>query len=188
MAPPGQLPLEEEQLRSRHNGVMTACPECGFAYGASPRQELAATLRASADAYPARLTANADTVRRRGSPEQWSPLEYSCHVRDVLLMQRDRVYVALVEDEPSFKPMYRNERVVFDRYDIQTPDLVGEQVVMAADLLCRGLDGLDDAQWVRPLIYGFPDPARRDVEWVAHHTLHELVHHLADIDRILRAE
>lgn len=167
---------------------MTACPECGFTYGALSRPELAATLRASAESYAARLTLNAATVRRRSSPEQWSPLEYSCHVRDMLLMQRDRVYVALVEDEPSFKPMYRNERVAFDRYDTQTPGVVGEQIAMAADLLCRGFDGLDEAQWGRPLIYGFPDPARRDVEWVAHHTLHELVHHLADIDRILRDE
>jgi S-DNA-T family DNA segregation ATPase FtsK/SpoIIIE len=93
---------------------MTACPECRFTYGALSRPELAATLRAAAESYAARLTVNAATVRRRSSPEQWSPLEYSCHVREVLLMQRDRVYVALVEDEPSFKPMYRNERVDFD--------------------------------------------------------------------------
>jgi hypothetical protein len=79
-------------------------------------------------------------------------------------MQRDRLYVALVEDEPSFKPI---------------------QIVMAADLLAHAFDGLDDAQWIRPLVYGFPDPARRDVEWMAHHTVHELQHHLMDIDRIL---
>jgi hypothetical protein len=112
-------------------------------------------------------------------------LEYSCHVRDVALMQRDRLYVALVEDEPSFKPMYRNERVAFDRYDAQAPDVVARQIVMAADLLAHAFDGLDDAQWIRPLVYGFPDPARRDVEWIAHHTVHELQHHLMDIDRIL---
>jgi hypothetical protein len=105
-----------------------------------------------------------------------------------MLMQRDRVYVALVEDEPSFKPMYRNERVAFDRYDSRTPGVVADQLVMAADLLSHAYDGLDEAQWARPLIYGFPDPGRRDVEWVAHHTLHELVHHLGDIDRILPDE
>jgi hypothetical protein len=101
------------------------------------------------------------------------------------LMQRDRLYVALVEDEPSFKPMYRNERVAFDRYDAQAPDVVARQIVMAADLLSHAFDGLDDAQWIRPVVYGFPEPARRDVEWMAHHTVHELQHHLMDIDRIL---
>ena len=29
--------------------------------------------------------------------------------------RRDRVYVARVEDELSFTPVYRNERVAFDR-------------------------------------------------------------------------
>jgi S-DNA-T family DNA segregation ATPase FtsK/SpoIIIE len=172
----------------RHNGLMTTCPECGFTYGDAPRHELGALLRVSAGAYAPRLAPDPAMVRRRRSPEEWSPLEYSCHTRDVMLMQRDRVYVALVEDEPSFKPMYRNERVAFDRYDTQTPDIVADQLVMAADLLSGAFDGLADEQWARPLIYGFPDPARRDVEWVAHHSLHELVHHLVDVDRILRDE
>ena len=113
------------------------------------------------------------------------PLEYACHVRDVLLMQRDRLYVALVEDEPSFKPMYREERVAFDRYSVQSPTAVAGQIVIGADLLAHAFDGLTEDQWARPLIYNFPGPARRDVEWVAHHTVHEMIHHLADIDRIL---
>jgi DNA segregation ATPase FtsK/SpoIIIE, S-DNA-T family len=165
--------------------LVTTCAECGFTYGATARQELASTLRTAASAYAVHLTTVAPALRVRRSPDQWSPLEYGCHVRDVLLMQRDRVYVALVEDEPSFKPMYRNERVAFDRYDTQDPSVVADQIVMAADLLSRAFDGLDDAQWARPLIYGFPGPARCDVAWVAHHTLHEVVHHQADIARLL---
>jgi hypothetical protein len=167
---------------------MTACSECGFIYGATPRQDLAVGLRAAAAEFAVQLAAGGPALRIRRSPEQWSPLEYACHVHDVMLMPRDRVYVALVEDEPSFKPMYREERVAFDRYDTQNPSVVADQIAMAADLLSRAFDGLDDAQWTRPLIYGFPDPARRDVEWVAHHTLHEMVHHHVDIARILRAE
>jgi DNA segregation ATPase FtsK/SpoIIIE, S-DNA-T family len=124
-------------------------------------------------------------LRTRQSPEQWSPLEYACHIRDVLLMQRDRLYVALVEDEPSFKPMYREERVVFDRYNEQAPSYVAVQVVMATRLLANALAGLTEEQWGRPLVYGYPTPQRRDVEWVAHHSLHEAVHHLADVDRLL---
>jgi S-DNA-T family DNA segregation ATPase FtsK/SpoIIIE len=167
---------------------MTTCAECGFTYGVMARPDLVPGLRTAASACAAHLAADRPVLRVRPSPEQWSPLEYGCHVRDVLLMQRDRLYVALVEDEPSFKPMYREERVVFDRYNAQSPGVVADQIVMAAGLLSGAFDGLDDAQWVRPLIYGFPDPSRRDVEWVAHHSLHELVHHQADISDILTAE
>jgi hypothetical protein len=136
-------------------------------------------------AYASRLTPDDVALHTRPSPVQWSPLEYACHVRDVLLMQRDRLYVALVEEEPSFKPMYREQRVVFDRYDRQRPAAVAAQIAMAADLMGNALDGLDETQWGRWLIYGFPGPTRRDVEWVAQHSLHEMVHHLGDIDQML---
>src|ERR1700679_2484811 len=105
---------------------MTLCPECGFTYEELPRQRLAQSLRDSGLAYGARLSGDEEVLRRRPSPETWSPLEYACHVRDVALMQRDRLYVALVEDEPSFKPMYREQRVAFDRYDSQTPSVVAD--------------------------------------------------------------
>jgi hypothetical protein len=107
-------------------------------------------------------------------------------VRDVLLAQRDRLFVALVEDEPSFKPMYRDERVNFDRYAEQDPEVVAAQLCMAAAMTAHAFSGLDAQQWARPLTYNYPELTRRDVEWMAHHTLHEMVHHRADIERILR--
>jgi hypothetical protein len=164
---------------------MDICPECGFTYGALPRPQLAPALRASGPALASRLSAAPVDLRRRRADDEWSPLEYACHVRDVSLMQRDRLYVALVEDEPSFKPMYREERVSFDRYQEQDPAEVAEQLTMATALLAHAFAGLTEEQWGRPLMYGFPGPSRRDVEWVAHHTLHEMTHHLADIDRLL---
>ncbi|HVA06538.1 MAG TPA: DinB family protein [Acidimicrobiales bacterium] len=167
---------------------VTHCAECGFAYGALARGELAPELERRGAEVAARLEQDGAALRARPVPNQWSVLEYACHVRDVLLMQRDRVYVALVEDEPSFKPMYRNERVGFDRYNEQDPSNVAAEVVMAARLFANALRGLSAAQWVRPLVYGFPDPSARDVEWVAHHTLHEAVHHGADMDRIQVAQ
>jgi hypothetical protein len=81
--------------------------------------------------------------------------------------------------------MYREQRVAFDRYAGQSSAAVAGQIVMAADMLAHAFDGLSADQWARPLIYNFPAPSRRDVEWVAHHTVHEMTHHLADIDRIL---
>jgi hypothetical protein len=146
-----------------------------------------AELRAGAYAMARLLRSGSPTVRIRPAAEVWSPLGYGCHMRDVALMQRDRLYVALVEDEPSFKPMYREQRVAFDRYDDQNPIAVADQLVMGIDLFAHALEGLDAEQWLRPLVYGFPDPSVRTVEWMAHHTLHEVVHHLVDVDRLVNA-
>ena len=52
----------------------------------------------------------------------------------------------------------------------------------------RASAAASEAQWARPLIYNFPRPARRDVEWMAHHAVHEMVHHLGDVDRILGSQ
>jgi DNA segregation ATPase FtsK/SpoIIIE, S-DNA-T family len=164
---------------------MTTCAQCGFTYGLLDRSALPGSMRAHGRTVAQRVESGSDDLGTRRLPEEWSPLEYACHVRDVLLMQRDRLYVALVEDEPSFKPMYREERVAFDRYSTQSPSAVADQIIMSADLLAHAFDGLSEGQWARPLLYNFPVPARRDVEWVAHHTVHEMIHHLADIDRIL---
>jgi len=164
---------------------MSTCRECGFTYGVLARHVPPAHIRARGRAHAERLAGESADLGTRRTPEEWSVLEYVCHVRDVVLMQRDRLYVALVEDEPSFKPMYRDQRVAFDRYAMQSPAAVAGQVVMGADMLAHAFGGLRESQWSRPLIYNFPGPSRRDVEWMAHHTVHEMVHHLGDVDRIL---
>jgi hypothetical protein len=124
----------------------------------------------------ARLTDATGDLTTRREPGEWSPLDYACHVRDVLLVQRDWLFVALVEDGPAFKPMYRDHRVEFDRYGQQVPDAVATQLAMAAARAAHAFSGLDDPQWARSLIDNFPEPQPHDVEWMTHHR--------ADIDRI----
>ena len=143
--------------------------------------------------FGARLTTSADDAKRhallRRRPEQdvWSALEYGCHVRDTLLCQRERPYLTLVEEEPSFTPMYRDRRAALARYGDDDPNRVARQVEMAADLLAHAFSSLDEGAWARTCIYNYPTPARRDVLWLAQHTLHEGEHHLADIERVLGA-
>ena len=61
-------------------------------------------------------------------------LEYVCHVRDVFLVQRERLVLAQVEDVPSFVLMYRDQRVELCGYNVQSADVALTQVEMAADL------------------------------------------------------
>ena len=42
--------------------------------------------------------------------------------------------------------------------------------------------GSRPADWARVLVYNYPERMERDLRWVAVHTLHEVVHHGADID------
>ena len=118
----------------------------------------------------------------------WSALEYGCHLRDVLEVQRDRIALTQVQETPSFVPMRRDERVVEDRYNEQYPKQVGGALAMLANALADLLDGLDDAGWARTGVYNYPTKQVRTVEWIARHTVHEERHHAADIDRLLAAQ
>jgi DNA segregation ATPase FtsK/SpoIIIE, S-DNA-T family len=132
-----------------------------------------------------RRPALADQLRLRPAPATWSALEYASHLRDVFLVQRDRVVLALVVDEPTFAPMSRDERVGLARYNDDQPAAVAGELVMAADLLARLLERLDTVQLARTCIYNYPGPTERDIGWVGRHTLHEAIHHLGDVRRVL---
>ena len=112
-------------------------------------------------------------------------MEYSCHVRDVLLAQRERVLLALVVDRPDFAPIFRDERAALARYNEDDPDGVVGELDVAAQLMARLYAGLSSAQLSRPCIYSYPTPAERSLAWVGHHTLHEGRHHLQDLGRVL---
>jgi len=108
-------------------------------------------------------------------------LEYACHVRDVLLVQRERVLLSLRVEEPNVETMGRDERVDADGYNEQRPADVARQLGDAALMFTGVLRRLDAGSWERTLIYNYPEPSPRSVEWVAVHTLHEVTHHLRDV-------
>ncbi len=135
---------------------MDRCDSCGFLYA-----------DVAAPAIPARLAA----------------FGTHCHVRDVFLVQRDRLYTALVEDTPTFTPMYRDQRVTLARYNAQDPEEVAAQLATAALLIAQAFNALDSAQFQRRCIYNFPAPTERSLLWVGQHAIHEGEHHFRDIER-----
>jgi len=175
-----------------HRGV-DWCEECGFVYEDHSSKVVVDELATLGGAYSHRLAtedgvSGREVLTRRPAPETWSVLGYASHVRDVLLAQRERLFLALVEDRPSFAPIYRDRRAVLARYDEEDPERLADEIVVAAGLFARAFGGLDADAWSRRCIYNFPEPAERSVEWLAQHTLHEGVHHLFDVDRILGSE
>ena len=168
---------------------MDHCAQCGFGFDDFPVDQIAGALRALPARYRLQLADLDEAVlRRRPAPDVWSALEYICHVRDVLLVQRDRVLLALVETRPSFPRMYRDERIGLARYDAHRPEEVADQLGVAAELCATVFEQLTDQQRARPLIYNFPAPVERDVAWLGRNTVHEGEHHLGDVRQVLAVE
>jgi DinB superfamily len=169
---------------------MDACSECGFVYDEVPVDEIPARLTSLGPDYRDRLVSGDPPVARGGLRNRpdldvWTPLEYACHLRDLLEVQRARLALALTEECPTFAPMGREELVVIRRYDEQDPVVVADQIDGRTEALALAFGALDAAQWRRTAIYNWPAPAERSMAWMARHTVHEGEHHLGDIDRLL---
>jgi S-DNA-T family DNA segregation ATPase FtsK/SpoIIIE len=163
---------------------MTACTDCGFDYASISQAEVPEGIAAIGPMFARRVRGiDPELLRRRPKASVWSPLEYACHTRDVLLVQRDRLYIALVEDTPTFAKMCRDERVSLARYNDQEPKEVADQLEFAAALTAQAFGALDFGHWLRPLIYNYPTPSQQTILFLGRHTIHEGRHHLADFDR-----
>lgn len=161
---------------------MDRCSECGFVYDPSRAGEVSAAIHDELSAILKLLEVDAGPEVRR-DPAIWSPLEYACHLRDVLLVQRERILLARRTETPAFETMGREERVEHDGYAEQHPEDVVRQIRDAALMFGNVLERLGPADWERRVVYNYPTQQERSLAWVAVHTLHEAVHHVADIRR-----
>jgi hypothetical protein len=161
------------------------CAECGFEYDLGAAPAAGPAIVAGVARFAVLLDGPGPELARRPRPGTWSPLEYGCHLRDVLLVQRERVLGARRTHRPEFGPMGRDERVEHDGYAEQLPRAVARQMTDAAALFAHVLARLDGTEWERPLVYSYPARQERTLRWVAVHTVHEVDHHLLDVLRQL---
>lgn len=165
---------------------MDSCEECGFVYADLPVDEVAGRIGALGGRFrTAVVGASPAALTERPEPAVWSVLEYCCHLRDVLLVQRERVVLAQVEDRPDFVRMYRDERVDLCDYGAHGLEEVLDQLDFSASLCALAFARLGPPQWSRSLLYNWPQPVERDLAWLGRHTAHEGEHHLFDVRRLL---
>jgi DinB superfamily len=162
------------------------CEGCGFVWESVPAADVPIRIADGVSALAALLAAG-PPVTVRPSPGRWSVLEYAAHVRDVLLHVRDRLVFALVEDNPSFKPLYRDERVELGLYHNDVPDAVAAELALAGGLYGRAFRAATPEQLARPCQYAYPTPRTRSVLWMSQQVVHEVEHHLGDARENLRA-
>jgi hypothetical protein len=164
---------------------MDRCDECDFTYDLAQASGSGPAIIEGSAALARALRDPALDMRSRRQPDTWSPLEYVCHLRDVLLVQRERALAARRVDTPSLAPMGRDERVEHDGYAEQDPDRVAEQLNDAALMFANVLARLGPDDWERTMIYNYPTATERSMRWLALHTEHEVKHHTLDVNRQL---
>lgn len=155
------------------------CPDCGFDASAFDRADVAVLLRETVGAWPALLADPLATLRP--SDDQWSALEYGCHVRDVFRLFEHRLHRMLTEDGPQFANWDQDVTAIDDRYDQQDPAVVSVELADAGRSAAERFGAIGDDQWERT---GFrSDGAAFTVESFARYFLHDPVHHVDDVRR-----
>lgn len=153
------------------------CHECGFAASDVVPQGIGGTVR---DLVPRWVSAlHRDDARQRPEPGVWSTLEYGAHVRDVMRVFEERVRLMLEHDDPAFPNWDQDATAVEDRYDLQDPVVVADELATTAEAAAAAFDAVPDDAWQRT--------GRRSngsvftIRTLGQYFLHDVVHHLHDV-------
>jgi hypothetical protein len=152
------------------------CAACGLAYADLAVAEAPARLEVLVRDFEAAVVAAPDPAVRP-QPSVWSPAEYACHVRDVLVTYTVRLHRARREDRPVLEPMYNDLRA--RRFDYAHADLaaVRAESRAAAAGLTAEIARITDADRLVSRLPG----EHRSTRWLVRQTLHEVRHHTLDI-------
>jgi hypothetical protein len=158
----------------------STCADCGFDTSQPSRADLAPLSRELSARWRTSMAQISDP-RSRPEPVVWSPLEYSCHVRDVFALGVVRVHRMLDEDDPMFANWDQDETAVAEDYSSQDPAAVTADLMDSASDFAATLDSVPEGAWERRGRRS--DGAVFTVESFARYLLHDPIHHLTDVSR-----
>ncbi len=155
------------------------CEDCGFDIRSFPPTEIGRLIREAAEPWPQFLAH--PLVRVRPDEATWSALEYGCHVRDVYRLGTYRVNRMLSEDDPRFDNWDQDETAINERYDLQEPIVVADELAEAAAVFADLYDHVGAQQWSRSGLRS--DGFSFTVESFGRYFLHDPGHHIVDVRR-----
>ncbi len=155
------------------------CGECRFDARAFERELIGPMILSNAAAWQRVLRGRA--VEIRPTDDVWSPLEYTCHVRDVFRIYDERLRLMLTEDGPQYPNWDQDATAVAENYVGQDPAVVADELVADAARIAERFDGVGGDQWERTGTRG--DGATFTIESFARYLIHDPVHHLYDVGK-----
>ncbi len=160
------------------------CPECGFRADAIDRDQIGALMRANAAGFRTALQRRQVVAQRppvpAGSPPRWSALEYAGHVADVYQLADERLNRMLKKKHPTFADWDQNAAAVEGAYAEADPDKVAYRLAAAAGKVADLVDKTRGDRWERTGARS--DGASFTVESFAVYILHDVSHHLWDVE------
>lgn len=174
------------------------CQECGFDASGVAATELPGLLSALTAPWPEVLSRS--EVRQRPAPTTWSPLEYGCHIHEVLDVFAGRFELILAQDNPTLPNWDQDAASLAANYAGQGPATIAEEIpgrtaallaVLARYADDRGSADVQDPYEKMGTAYKTPmllwgrrarrsDGAEFTALSLARYLAHDLAHHLQD--------
>ena len=173
MNPPPEVPGDD---RDWTFVIDQQCPECGF----QPIEvnQMAELLRSAAQRWQPVLAR--DDATQRPEAQTWSPVEYACHVRDMINVLHQRVEAMLGQDNPELADFDGDAEAVKHQYWRADPDTVFTELTDNARLTADLVDTVTGQQWELPGRRS--DGFEFTIATLCLYIGHEMEHHLYDVN------
>jgi hypothetical protein len=119
-------------------------------------------------------------VAERPDEDTWSALEYACHVRDVFSLFDQRLNLMLDGDNVRFENWDQDRTAVDKDYANADPAVVSAELTAEGQQIAESFAGVREAEWGRKGLRS--NGAEFTVLTLAQYFLHDVVHHLHDVD------
>lgn len=153
------------------------CGECGVDVSTVPATVVPRAVVPLTEPWARVLTQPG--VRERPRPDQWSPLEYACHVSDVLAVFTERFRLVQGQDSASLPDWDQDRAAIEGDYGGADPVEVGRVIPDRAAALEQVLGQYAGADWDTPIQRS--DGADFTALGLGRYLLHDLAHHLVDV-------
>ncbi|MET3921530.1 DinB family protein [Arthrobacter sp. UYEF20] len=154
------------------------CPECGFDAATATPAAAPGIVTSMLPRWRAALR-RPDVADRPGE-DTWSVLEYACHVRDVFTLFDHRLSLMLAGDGARFDDWDQDLTAVEKDYANADPAGVSAELTAGGEQIAASFAGVPEEHWGRKGTRS--NGSEFTVLTLAQYFLHDVVHHLHDVD------
>jgi hypothetical protein len=154
------------------------CPECSFDASTVTPATVPGTVQNMLPRWRAVL--RRPDVADRPDEATWSPLEYACHVRDVFSLFDQRLNLMLDSDDARFENWDQDQTAVDKDYANADPAVVSAELTAEGEQVAQSFAAVREAEWGRKGLRS--NGSEFTVLTLAQYFLHDVVHHLHDVD------
>ncbi|MFK0008855.1 DinB family protein [Paenarthrobacter sp. NPDC090520] len=154
------------------------CPECGFDASTVTPTTVPGSVLSMLPRW--RSVLKREDATTRPNDHTWSPVEYACHVRDVFELFGQRLNLMLTQENAAFDNWDQDQAAIDGDYGSSDPSQVADELVTEGEQVAESFARVVQDEWERTGTRS--NGSAFTVLTFSQYFLHDVVHHLHDVD------